>query len=386
MRSAIPFCGLWALLLLSISQPVQGQGCVAIRHFATPGDFGLSGQIMPGDLTVSTSYRYFKSFRHFRGTHEEADRVANNTEVINHAHAVDLSLTYAVTERAYAVLSVPYVINTRSSLYEHGRTERYTSFSRGLADLRAGLGYWVLPPGHSRISASVGLSLKLPSGDFNASDIFYNVGIEGRPEVRPVDQSIQPGDGGVGFLADFQLHHHIGHGLSWYAGGFYLFNPRETNGVRTFRETLSPLLQNEAIMSVPDQYSIRAGAGYALPKAGMAFSLGARYEGVPVEDLIGGSNGFRRPGSVLSLEPSVSYTRNALTFSAGLPIALYRERPQSVTDLETQRITGEPRHGDAAFADYLLTLGVSYRFGRSAEPHAVPNLFDGPTLVPESTQ
>ncbi len=380
----------WVLVLLLapalLPSSASGQGCVAIRHFSTPGDLGLFGRIQPGDVTLGTSYRYFKSFRHFRGSHEEPDRVAGGTEVINHAHAVDLSLTYAISERVYAALSLPYVINTRSSLYEHGRSERNTSFSRGLADARVGFGYWVLPPGLGNLSASVGLSLKLPTGNYNAADIFYNVGVEGRPEVRPVDQSIQPGDGGVGFLTDFQIHHHIGAGLSWYVGGFYLFNPREVNGVHTFRETLSPLLQNEAITSVPDQFSVRGGASYHLAQAGTSFSLGVRYEGVPVEDLIGGSNGFRRPGSVFSIEPAVSYTINALTLNAAVPVAIYRNRPQSVTDLETQRLTGEPRAGDAAFADYLISLGVSYRFGGRSNQPATPNLFDGPTLIPEAGQ
>ena len=390
MATARPFVLLLALLVVGpLLQTARAQGCVAIRHFSTPSEFGFGHGIMPGDLTFSTSYRYFKSFRHFRGSHEEPDRVANGTEVINHAHSIDLSVTYAVTSRMYAALSIPYVINTRSSLYEHGQTERNTSFSRGIADARVGVGYWILPPGVDRpLSGSVGVSLKLPTGNFNATDIFYNVGVDGRPEVRPVDQSIQPGDGGVGYLADFQFHHRITSRFAWYGGGFYLLNPRETNGVHTFRETLSPLLANEAITSVPDQFSVRAGGTYVVPEARTAFSLGVRYEGVPVEDLVGGSAGFRRPGSVFSVEPAVSYTHDAVTLSLALPIALIRNRPQSVTDLETQQLTGEPRAGDAAFADYLLSVGVSYRFGRrqaSSRPD-LPDLFDGPNLVPDSAQ
>ena len=388
---------MWAklrlIVLLLLASPAltltsHGQGCVAIRHFSTPNDLGLSGGIQPGDVTIGTSYRYFKSFRHFRGTHEEPDRVANSTEVVNHAHAVDLNLTYAVTSRLYAAVSLPFVFNTRSSLYEHGRTERYTSFSRGLADVRLGLGYWVLPPGAGRrLSTSVGLSMKLPTGSFNASDIFYNVGVDGRPEVRPVDQSIQPGDGGVGFLADFQFHYRVVDNFSWYGGGFYMSNPRETNGVRTFRETLSPLLENEAITSVPDQYSVRTGGTYTVPSIGAAFSLGIRYEGVPVEDVIGGSNGFRRPGSVFSVEPAVSLTHEALTLSFAVPVAVVRNRPQSVTDLQMEQITGEARHGDAAFADYLISVGVSYRIGRrSSGAPAMPDLFEGPALVPDDSQ
>src|SRR5690606_36523913 len=122
-----------------------------------------------------------------------------------------------------------------------------------------------------------------------------------------------------------------------YGGGFYLFNPRETNGIRTFRETLSPILENETIMAVPDQYSLRDGFGLSLSSQFSA-SLGARFEGVPVEDVFGGNEGFRRPGNVLSIEPGVSFTKNDLSVNLNVPIAVRRERPQSVTDLETERL------------------------------------------------
>jgi hypothetical protein len=40
---------------------------------------------------------------------------------------------------------------------------------------------------------------------------------------------------------------------------------------------------------------------------------------------------------------------------------MYRIRKQSVTDKEVQDATGVARNGDAAFADYLISLGVTYR-------------------------
>ena len=351
------------LLFSSIAYNLRAQGCVAIRHFSSCVGSSIENNLLDrGDIQIGMNYRYFESFRHYRGTHEEADRVANNTEVINYSHSWDLFLTYGLSERLYASATLPTVINVRSSLYEHGRTERHESFSRGLADIRLGVGYWLLdlernPNGN----IAVGLGLKIPTGNYNASDIFYNVGPEGSPQVRPVDQSIQPGDGGFGFTLDFQLYRKLTTGLFAYAGGFYLVNPRETNGVRTFRETLSPLLANEAIMAVPDQFSVRAGFSYSISNT-VSASLGSRYEGVPVKDLIGGNEGFRRPGNVLSIDPGIGFMKNNVSLNLNVPFAVRRERPQSVTDLETERLTGEPRAGDAAFADYLINFGIAYRF------------------------
>jgi hypothetical protein len=326
----------------------------------------LEGNLLnTGDIQVGMNYRYFKSFRHFRGTEEEPDRVANGNEVINHSHAWDFFLTYGISERLYASVTIPTVINSRSSLYEHGREERNTTFSRGLGDMRVGVGYWLFDlESHPKGNLALGLGLKLPTGNYNASDIFYNVGPEGSPEVRPVDQSIQPGDGGFGVTVDFQLYQQLADKLFLYAGGFYLINPRETNGIRTFRETLSPVLTNEAIMAVPDQFSVRLGASYSISER-ISVSLGTRYDEVPVKDLIGGNEGFRRPGNVLSVDPGISFMYQNFSMNLNVPFAVRRERPQSVTDKETEEMTGVPRNGDAAFADYVINFGVAYRFGSS---------------------
>ncbi|TDN83828.1 hypothetical protein DET49_12027 [Salegentibacter sp. 24] len=343
---------------------IKAQGCVAIRHFSCSVGNELESNLLGrGDFQLGMNYRYFKSFRHFKGTQEEPDRVSNNTEVINYSHSWDFSLNYGITDRLYAGITIPTVLNERSSLYEHGREERHKTFSRGLADIRIGMGYWLFnPTTHLNGNLALGLGIKLPTGNYNATDIFYNVGPENSPQVRPVDQSIQPGDGGFGLTADFQFYRTIINEFFIYGGGFYLFNPRETNGIRTFRETLSPILENESVMSVPDQFALRAGLGYSLSQSFSA-SLGARFEGVPVEDVIGGSDGFRRPGNVLSIDPGVSFMHNKFSVNLNVPVALRRQRPQSVTDLETQIVTGEPRNGDAAFADYLINLGISYRIG-----------------------
>ncbi len=357
---------IFLLALLAASGTAQAQGCVAIRHFSScTGAHPESSILGPGDLMLSVNYRYFKSFRHFRGTEEEPDRVANQTEVINHSHAWDWVATYGISNRWYAALVVPTVINTRSSLYEHGRNERYTTFSRGIGDVRWLIGYWLLDPATlPKGNVAVALGMKLPTGNYQATDIFYNVGPNGEPQVRPVDQSIQPGDGGFGISAEFQFYRELSPAWFLYGGGFYLSNPRETNGVRTFRETLSPILQNEAIMSVPDQFSLRLGVSHPFSDNFTA-SLGARYDAVPVEDLIGGSQGFRRPGNVLAIDPGVSYVNGPIALNLSVPFAVRRERPQSVTDKETEEITGTPRIGDAAFADYLINVGVAYRFTKT---------------------
>lgn len=349
-------------LFIVCSIQIQAQGCVAIRHFSNASGTELASNLLQkGEMQFSMNYRYFKSFRHFKGTEENPDRLTNNSEVINHSHAWDYTINYGLNSRSFASIVIPTVINSRSSLYEHGRTERHQTFSRGLSDLRLQYGYWLFnPETHLRGNALFSFGLKLPTGNFNATDLFYNVGPDGTPQVRPVDQSIQPGDGGFGFSLDLQHYSQLTERWFMYVGGFYLFNPKNTNGVRTFRETLSSKLSNEAIMSVPDQFSFRAGVSYAISPIS-SLSLGTLYQGVPVEDMIGKSEAFRRPGNVLSVDPGYTYSNNKVTLNLSVPIALRRERPQSVTDREIEIATGKPRNGDAAFADYLINFGVVYK-------------------------
>jgi hypothetical protein len=111
-------------------------------------------------------------------------------------------------------------------------------------------------------------------------------------------------------------------------------------------------------MSIADQYLMRGGVAFPIPRSvNMTFSAGIRAEGVPVRDIIGGDTGFRRPGVAVSFEPAFNIIvkgKNSATLA--VPIALYRNRFQSVPDM------ARGAHGDAAFADYLILAGYSRRF------------------------
>ena len=90
--------------------------------------------------------------------------------------------------------------------------------------------------------------------------------------------------------------------------------------------------------------------------------MGARYECVPASDLIGDNTGFRRPGNVLAIEPGANYSYKKLNFYLYTPIAVRRERPQSYPDVLKTNDTGVFSRGDAAFADYSISIGMGYRF------------------------
>src|SRR3712207_5452010 len=123
--------------------------------------------------------------------------------------------------------------------------------------MSVGAKIWVLDPGREdrpRQNIAFGFGVKLPTGNEGVTDV-----VNGQTVV--VDQSIQLGDGGFGFTLSTDMYKRLWR-TTLYGSGIYLFNPRNTNGVRTGRGRAS-----EAIMSVADQYLARAGVIVPIPKA-----------------------------------------------------------------------------------------------------------------------
>jgi hypothetical protein len=258
-------------------------------------------------------------------------------------------------------------------MYEHGGNppnglgERHETSSSGLGDIRVGLGYWLFDPvKHMNFNYAINLGVKLPTGKYDYTDTFYNQGTERDQDLEEVvDQSIQLGDGGTGVAIDIQGYQMLSPSFFLNVNLYYLSNPKETNGVLT--------RNGNSEFSSPDQYAARLGAYYNTKIQGLSFYLGGRIEGVPSEDLIGGSAGYRRPGYAVSIEPGVSYSRNRYNINFSVPVAVARNRTQSYQDKVRTIETGEYRHGDAAFADYLINFSVSYRFGGNSMKHLEMN-------------
>lgn len=360
MKKLIAFCS-----ILLVAQQARSQGCVAIRStgaVCTKPDAMADGH---QGWQLNTSYRYFRSFRHFVGTEEQKERLEKNTEVINWTQNLDLALVRHFNSRWSLAMNLPIISNVRSSLYEHGgnsaKNARHKTRSFGLGDIRFTGYYWLFDPATSpNANIQVGLGIKLPTGDYEYQDFF--VKNDSTKILGPVDQSIQLGDGGTGFTTEINAYYNFTKNFSVYGSFYYLFNPREQNGVSTGRGSpvaATAIAYGSSVMSVPDQYMVRAGGSFTLDR--LTASAGMRMECVPAQDLIGGSSGFRRPGYVISVEPGLSYHFKKFGAFATVPIAVQRNRTQSYADKERTRITGVYAQGDAAFADYSINLGCTFR-------------------------
>ena len=355
------------LTLILFYHAAQSQGCVAIKsNGSTCTMTGSHTDQITSGWIVGINSRYFKSYKHFVGKEEQEERVENGTEVINHFFSTELGLTKIINNRWSLAFYTPIISNARSSMYEHyGNTSkspnaRRSTHSFGLGDVRLSAYYWLIDPVKAtKFNTQIGVGIKLPTGDYRYQDYFWKN--DTTKILGPVDQSIQLGDGGTGITLEANTYYALSKRTSIYLNGFYLANPREQNGVSTARggtPSATAIAYGSDVMSVPDQFMVRVGASFM--SDAFSFSGGVRMECLPSEDLIGGSNGFRRPGYVISAEPVVGYKIKDTHFYFSVPVAVQRNRTQSVPDkLRTQK-TGVYSQGDAAFADYSINFGVSF--------------------------
>ncbi len=369
------------LAVVTISTAVHSQGCVAIRTVGGLNTMEHAGMMHEGMNAVkdsskwdlNLSYRYFSSYKHYNGTDEQTQRVKDGTEVRNYNRTIDVSLLRKINNDWSIGFSMPLIYNERTSKYEHisnaATSPRFATAASGIGDIRITAYKWLIAPkAGNKGNLLAGVGVKLPTGNYKATDKFHYSLTATREGA--VDQSIQPGDGGLGLTLELNGFRQLSSQWSLYGNAYYLINPRDNNGVSTLRGVAiaTPPTASQAtaikyasnIMSVPDQYLLRGGANWT--KEALTLSLGGRYECIPTFDLIGGNTGFRRPGTVITAEPGANYMFKKFNVYAYLPVALFRERNQSYPDILKTLDTKTFSRGDAAFADYSITIGVGYKF------------------------
>ncbi len=297
--------------------------------------------------TVEVDWRSYSSFRHFSGTVENTSRQTLGTFIPNHQNLYNISLETQLTPR--------WSVNTFVPVLQGTRDQKYAPVGKfdiaGVGDMIVGVQGWVLkPPTENGGNIAFSLGLKLPTGLNNGTGTARLA--NGTVQKVVADQSLQPGDGTWGFSIGSQAYKTAPFHTIGYFQGSWLFSPVDTTGVATFRTA-----KGEQVMSATDQYLFRAGLSRHVPKVyGLAASFGGRMEGIPVRDAFGKSNGFRRPGYIISIEPAVQYQHHRDMISLSAPWAVQRNRRASVPDL------ARGAHGDAAFADYAIIAGISHTF------------------------
>jgi hypothetical protein len=336
-----------ALSALSAS----GQGCVAAHSDQRPFSQLIAPELaaQPAspshihNLTVNIGYRVFNSNKYFVGSTE----IARPTAVENHQNIFDVGMEYQLNPRWSILADIPVYNGTRNQIYPPSGIFQVS----GLGDVTVGLQRWMFrPPTESGGNVALNMQLKMPTG---IDDATGSAKLNGQIVKATADPSLQPGDGTWAFSAGGQAYHALWRSASAYGQGNYLFSPADTNGVPSFRTQ-----PGQGVISATDQYLYRLGVSQRVPKVKhVMLSAGIRGEGVPVHDVFGASDGFRRPGFILSFDPGLMMNYRRDTLSVNGPWAIYRDRPPSVPEIE-YNIT----NGDAFFADYTVIVNLTHHF------------------------
>jgi hypothetical protein len=290
-----------------------------------------------------------------------------------HVYGFTTSVSYAVTDRFDLTLDIPVQYGTRQTWIEHDFNSMtlHTMRAGGLGDMRLTASYWLFDPKKcSSRNIALSLGVSMPTGVDDATDYSYRA--TGKV-LRPVDPAIQPGSGAWGII----LGGHAFTSLSFpqlpysdwfkntyaYLEGAYVITPQETNGVQSTigdQPILTGGFKGLIYDAIPDQFLARIGMSQIVwPSKGVSVTAGLRWEGVPANDLIGGSLGWRIPGNALSFEPGITWApRRQDSFSVYVPIAVHRHASLDANS-QSMHMSGP---GLATIADWQLLISYAHEF------------------------
>lgn len=335
----------------------------------------ITGGVQPVDslfrgFDLGFHYRWFDAGIPYNSNLRQRASESANTQDIFNCHQVNINLQYRFNRHWGFYAMVPFVYQQKSSVWEHSLVNNHmVAFQRrvtegiGLADLIIGTRYHIFPSEkHQDLSLILGAGVKFPTGQSNATDIWHNAGPQRTDVLRPVDPAIQPGDGTWGFVVDGQVAFKVLRFLGLYAEGFYLSTPTDLNGNQTFRPLMGTLYSEEGDMSAVDQYMGRVGVSFQTKGSPLVISSGIRIDGIPVNDIIGASQGFRRSGYAVSWDNTLMVTGDKFNFYVSMPYIYFQQHLRSNSELRYAAVHNENRNAEVSFARFMLQAGFQASF------------------------
>lgn len=306
---------------------------------------------MKGQWQFSTALLRFVSDKHYIGT-ERNFAIDAYRGPVNTRNQFNFDLSYGLTSRWSLSLDVPLQFQTydlHRVFPESGSTQPVplNTGSNGLGDIVFRAGRWMFSTDQSRGNVYLSAGLQFPTGDSGATSLVYGRAI-------PVDISVQPGDKAWGFIPTVEAFRNFGR-FTTYGVATYLINPRNTTGTPAF----FPSLRNPATTTVnssTDQFLVEFGASIPTPLRWVSPTVSYRISGVPVHDLFGPSDGFRRPATLEYFAPGVAITLLGRTINLTVPIVTY-------INVKPRYINGVNANTDSTVPGYMFSISYPIRFG-----------------------
>ena len=336
------------LIVSSVSGRVDAQGCEPIR-FTTPVNLGGEGQAyQPGrEWQLTLAYRRLVSNEWFVGQDENSALAPGGKSPEFRIHTFVADVAYSISDRYRLRVSVPVSSGSLSRTWPDKAVHEQTA--TGIGDVTLMAEAWTLKPRtHERGNIAVGVGIKVPTGSHTIPSQFYTAA---GPVYFPADQTIQPGDGGWGVLLETRAFRQITERAHAYGFASYMINPKARSDVQW-------VPASGQHWSVPDVYSGRLGAAFSvLPDQGLTMSLGARIDGIPIHDLIGGGDDdtIKRTAYVIFADPGLSYARGRSIVTLSVPYRLAVNRQKSLFEQRTNALNA------GGFAKHLVFASYTHR-------------------------
>lgn len=304
-----------------------------------------------GQWQVTMSFFNFYSDKHYIGTQPNPAINAYDGPV-NVRSQFDFDLAYAVTDRWNVSLDVPvqhqsYNLHRRFPASGSNTPVPIDTGANGLGDMTLRGGYWLFSTKQSRGNIFASIGLEMPTGDADATSDVYGRQI-------PVDISVQPGNGAWGIVPTVQAFRSFNR-FAVYGFGTYLINPKDTTGTQAFFPALSNP-NTTTLNSSTDQYMAEFGGAIPTPLHWLSITAGYRFSGVPVRDLIGKSDGFRRPADLQYAMPGLDVTVLGRTINFSVPMVTY-------INVKPHIVNGVNQNTDATVPGFMISISYPLRFG-----------------------
>jgi hypothetical protein len=337
------------IVLTAVSGRAAGQGCEPIR-FTTPVNLGGEAQAyQPArEWQLTLAYRRLVSKDWFVGQDENSALAPGGKSPEFRIHTFVADAAYSISDRYRLRISVPFSSGSLSRTWPDKAVHEQTA--TGIGDVTVMGEAWALTPRtHERGNIAIALGLKMPTGSHTIESQFYTAA--GAVDF-PADQTIQPGDGGWAVVLESRGFRQLAERTYGYAFASYMISPKARSDVQWVPES-------GQYWSVPDVYSARLGAAFSvLPDQGLTLSLGARIDGIPIHDLIGGGDDdtIKRTSYVIFADPGLSFARGRSIVTLSVPYRVAVNRQKSLLEQRTNSLNAGGFAKHLVFASYTLRL------------------------------
>jgi hypothetical protein len=288
---------------------------------------GLLGPyLQKGEWQIQGSFNRYTSFEPFTGSEVQQGTIDAGANPKTGGTSLNFQGAYALNPKLNLTAEVPVILSSYWNYPLAGT--RYEMKTHGLGDIVVGGRMWFLDTKTStKQNLALQFALRLPTGNSNYQ-VSYPNGAGLDIKSRAAKSDVQPGSGGVGLRLALQGFHRFSH-FSVFGNALYLFSLKEQNDTNSIMSTLNPggpsaVAANVRYNAVPDSYLYHAGISAPIPGLKkVSVSFGGQMAGVPGYNVLTGDEGFRQPGYLVTVNPSLSIGTKYATYSIGVPVRVY---------------------------------------------------------------